>query len=293
MEYWARFGGGTYAPDRMIEEAEEFIQDNHAAPFFLVYATPVPHLALQVPEEELAAYEGVFDEEAYLGGSYLPHPRPLSAYAAMITRMDRNIGRLVSLVDELGLGEDTVIMFSSDNGTTYTGGVKADVFDSVAGLRGLKGSVFEGGVRVPMIARWTGQIEAGTVTDQVSAFWDVMPTLADIAGAQSPESIDGESFADALMGAPASPRERPLYWEYHAFGAMQAVRDGNWKAVRLGARETPDGPIQLFDLETDVAESQDVAAEHPEVVARMDSVMNARTLSHLSRWNFGDNFARD
>ncbi len=161
LEYYSRFGGETYAPDKMIEDALGFIERNANDPFFLVYASPIPHLALQVPAQELEQYAGVFEEEPFLGGPYLPHPRPRSAYAAMITLMDRNVGRIVDLIDELGLGENTIIMFSSDNGTTYSNGVDAAYFNSTAGLRGLKGSVFEGGVRVPMIARWTGQIEAG------------------------------------------------------------------------------------------------------------------------------------
>lgn len=293
LEYYTRYQRETYAPDKMIDEALGFIEENQDEPFFLVYATPIPHLALQVPTEELDQYIGAFDEEPFLGRPYLPHPRPLSAYAAMITYMDRNVGRIVDLVDELGLGEDTIVMFSSDNGTTYTGGVQAEYFNSSAGLRGLKGSVFEGGVRVPMIARWTGQITAGSTTDQVSAFWDVMPTIAELTGASIPEGIDGESFRSALLGGPAQARAEPLYWEYHAFGAMQAVRLGSWKGVRLGARENPDAPIMLFDLDTDPGESTDVAESNPEVVSQIDEIMNSRTPSHLSRWNFGDDYAAD
>ncbi len=293
MEYYTRYQRQTYAPDEMIEEALGFVRDNADQPFFLVYATPIPHLALQVPTEELDQYIGAFDEEPFLGGPYLPHPRPLSAYAAMITYMDRSVGRLVDLVDELGLGEDTIVMFSSDNGTTYTGGVEAEYFNSTAGLRGLKGSVFEGGVRVPMIARWPGHIAEGTETSHVSAFWDVMPTLAALTGATVPEGIDGESFDGILKGDEPFARSRPLYWEYHAFGAMQAVRFGKWKGVRLQARENPDGPVLLFDLDADPAETTDLAASRPDIVARMDSVMDARTLSHLSRWNLGEDYSSE
>ncbi|MBO6576167.1 MAG: arylsulfatase [Rhodothermales bacterium] len=293
MEYYARYQRQTYAPERMIEEALAFLDSAQEDPFFLVYATPIPHLALQVPVEELDAYAGAFDEEPFFGRPYLPHPRPLSAYAAMITYMDRNIGRLLDRLEELGVADNTIVMFSSDNGTTYTGGVEAETFNSTDGLRGLKGSVFEGGIRVPMIARWPQRIAPGTTTDHVSAFWDVLPTLADLTGAAAPRGIDGESFSHVLLGDEPIARERPLYWEYHAFGAMQAVRWDQWKAVRLNAREDPHGPIQLFDLEADRSETTDVAADHPDVVARMDSVMQSRRPSHLARWNFGESYSAD
>jgi arylsulfatase A-like enzyme len=131
------------------------------------------------------------------------------------------------------------------------------------------------------------------VTEQISAFWDIMPTLAEITGVDTPAGIDGESFASVLRGEPAHDRARPLYWEYHAFGAMQGVRMGQWKGVRLQAREHPDGPIALFDLSTDPAETTDVASAHPDIVARIDSVMHARTLAAVGRWNFGPDYDAD
>ena len=176
-------------------------------------------------------------------------------------------------------------MFSSDNGTTYSNGVDADYFNSVGGLRGLKGSVFEGGVRVPMIARWPGMIEPGSTTDHISAFWDVMPTIADITGASAPESIDGNSFFPALTGSTQS-ENKPLYWEYHAFGGMQGVRMGKWKGVRLEIRRQEDSPIQLFNLEEDVNETTDIAAQHPDVVSQIRDIMISRRTSEIDEWNF-------
>ena len=190
--YYERFTGAQYAPDLMLSSALEFIESNKNDPFFLVFATPVPHLALQVPPESLIQYDDLDEDGAYLGDrGYLPHPKPLAAYAGMISRMDRDIGQILALVDDLGLTDNTIVMFSSDNGTTYTGGVNADYFNSVGELRGLKGSVFEGGIRVPMIVKWPNNIAAGTTSDHISAFWDVMPTIAEIAGATVPDDIDG------------------------------------------------------------------------------------------------------
>ncbi len=286
-EYYDRFAGEHYAPDLMLDAALEFVNENQSNPFFLVFATPVPHLALQVPLESLEEYPDSMDTEHFLGRPYLPHPRPKAAYAAMITRMDRDIGTLLARVEELGLGDNTIVMFSSDNGTTYSGGTHASYFNSVGVLRGLKGSVFEGGVRVPMIVKWPGEIEPGTDTDHVSAFWDVMPTIAEITGATVPEGINGTSFLPTLTGTEELQEEGdPLYWEYHAFGGMQAVRMGDWKGVRLTIRRLDDSPVLLFNLADDVAEQNDVAADNPDVVQQIRAIMDARRPSEIETWNF-------
>lgn len=285
---YAEYTGRDYAQDLMADEALRFIRENRENPFFLYLPFPIPHLALQVPEESVDAYEGEFEEEPYLGDrSYLPHRRPLSAYAAMISRMDAQIGEIVDLIDELGLGDNTLIMFTSDNGTTYTGGVDAAFFESTAGLRGLKGSVYEGGIRVPLIARWPGRIAAGTVSDHVSAFWDMVPTFAELTGATHPDDIDGVSMVPTLLGADGQASHDHLYWEYHGlWDGARAVRRGDWKAVQLGGHQDGDAPIQLYDLATDRGETTDVAADHPEVVAEVKAIMERRTPSEIPRWNF-------
>ena len=284
-EYYERFGGNDYAPDLMLDAALEFIDQHAEDPFFLVFATPVPHLALQVPREYVDAYPDSMDAEPFLGGPYLPHPRPKAAYAAMITRMDRDVGTLLSRLEELGIDDNTIVMFSSDNGTTYVQGSYADYFNSVGDFRGLKGSVFEGGIRVPMIAKWPGHIEAGSTTDHVSAFWDVMPTIAEITGTTVPAGIDGQSFLPALTGG-EQPADDPLYWEYHAFGGMQAVRMGPWKGVRQQIRRQSDSPVELYNLMDDPSESTDVAADHPDVVRQIRAVMDSRSTSEIEGWNF-------
>ena len=286
--YYERFTGAQYAPDLMLSSALEFIKSNKNDPFFLVFATPVPHLALQVPLESLIQYDDLDERGAYLGNKgYLPHPKPLAAYAGMISRMDRDIGQILALVDDLGLTDNTIIMFSSDNGTTYTGGVDADYFNSVGELRGLKGSVFEGGIRVPMIVKWPNNIAAGTTSGHISAFWDVMPTIAEIAGATVPDDIDGLSFLPTLTGNVSDQRKHEsLYWEYHAFGGMQAVRMGDWKGVRREIRRQEDAPIELYNLTDDIQESKDVSKENPETVELVRSIMDSRSLSEIDRWNF-------
>ncbi len=287
-EQYRGYQGAEYSLDVMADDALDFIERHRDQPFFLYLPFTVPHLALQVPDSSLAEYEGMFDEQPYLGDrGYLPHHRPLSAYAAMITRMDAHIGRILDKLDELGLDENTIVMFTSDNGTTYTGGVDADYFDSTAGLRGLKGSVYEGGIRVPLIVRWPGNVQAGSVSDHVSSFWDVMPTLAEAAGTPVEGEIDGISFLPTLLGVPGQRSVPPLYWEYHGlWNGAQAVRLGRWKGVRLGGHDDPDAPIELYDLDADPGETLDVAAEHPDVIERLRAVMRSRTEARLTEWNF-------
>ena len=288
QDYYDRYQGRTYAPDLMIEEALQFISDNTERPFFLLFETPVPHVALQVPNESLEPYRNLFDDIPYLGdNSYLPHPLPRAAYAAMISRMDRDVGKIMDLLKEANLEDNTLVMFSSDNGTTYVSGVEAAYFNSVGPLRGLKGQVYEGGIRVPMLARWPGHIQPGTTTDLPSAFWDVLPTVAEIAGIDPSSDIDGLSFLPTLLGKSESQHVHDyLYWEYHSRGGMQAVRMGDWKAVRLNIREGAGRPIQLFDLALDIGESNDVANQHPELIQKAKEIMALRAQSPIERWNF-------
>jgi arylsulfatase A-like enzyme len=287
-EQYRQYQGGEYSLDVMADDALAFLERHADEPFFLYLPFTVPHLALQVPDSSLVEYEGAFDEDPYLGNrGYLPHPRPFSAYAGMISRMDAHIGRILAKLEELGLAENTVVLFSSDNGTTYTGGVDAEYFESTGGLRGLKGSVYEGGIRVPLIARWPGRIAPGSESDHVSAFWDMMPTFADLAGADAPDDIDGISILPALLGDGGQAEQDHLYWEYHGlWNGAQAVRMGRWKGVRLGGHNDPDAPIELYDLEADPGETTDLAQDHPDVVAEILRVMESRTESRLPRWNF-------
>jgi arylsulfatase A len=280
---YAKFTGKEYAPDRINEEARKFLRDNKDRPFFLYYPTTVPHLALQVPEDSLAEYKDAFPEEPYKGESgYLPHRTPRAAYAAMITRMDREIGRLLAMVDEFGLRENTIVVFTSDNGPLWDrfGGTDTDFFDSAGGLRGRKGNYYEGGFREPCIVRWTGKIAPGSVSERVTGFEDWMPTLLELVGAKdrTPGGIDGISFAPTLLGK--SQPERPfLYRESQGYDGQVCVRVGNWKAIqtnlhpRPAAKNKKPGAIELYDLKTDPTESHDVAAEHPDVVAKLAAIM--------------------
>ncbi|MGE3345157.1 MAG: arylsulfatase [Vicinamibacterales bacterium] len=283
-----KYKGTDYSLDVMADDAVRFIREHKDRPFFLYVPFTVPHAALQVPDEELKQYEGMFDEKPYLGDrSYLPHPRPLSAYAGMISRMDRHIGRFFATLKELGLDNDTIVIFTSDNGTTYNGGVNAEFFRSVGDFRGLKGSVYEGGIRVPFIARWPGKIAPGTESAHPSAIWDMFPTFTELAGAATPDGLDGLSLVPTLTGVGTQRVHASMYWEYHGlWKGAQAVRLGNWKGVRLGGHDSADAPIEVYDLAADPSEKNNVADAHPDIVARVRAVMESRTESPVERWNF-------
>jgi arylsulfatase len=266
--------GAVYAQDRITEEALDFIRAHRAQPFFLYFASAIPHLSIQAPDESLAWYADEIPEEDYTHRGYLKHPKPRAGYAAMVTHFDRDVGKIMALVEELGLDERTIILFASDNGPTYRrlGGSDSVFFDSAGGLRGYKGAVLEGGLRVPLVARWPGRIAPGQVTDHVSAFWDVLPTFCELAGIEAPEPCDGISFAPTLLGADVQPAHEYLYWEFPGYGGQQAVRMGRWKALRQKMGKG-NRRLSLYDLDADRGEAHDVADEHPEIVARIEAIM--------------------
>lgn len=281
-ESYRQYSGVDYAPDLIAEQARQFVRDNKDRPFFLYYPTTVPHLALQVPDDSLAEYDGAFEEKPYPGGNgYLPHQKPRAAYAAMITRMDREIGRLLDLIDELGLREHTIVVFTSDNGPLYgrLGGTDTGFFNSAGGLRGRKGDFFEGGFRVPCIVRWPDRVAAGQVCDRVTGFEDWLPTLLELIGQTEaiPPGLDGVSFAPTLLGSEQPPRPF-LYRESPGYGGQQCLRVGDWKALRQNLHSSsrdkkPPGAIQLYNLAEDPSEQNDLAAARPDVVAEMAQIM--------------------
>ncbi|MCA8948695.1 MAG: arylsulfatase [Planctomycetes bacterium] len=267
---YARFLGTDYAPDRILAAAKAFLRANGERPFFLYYPSVIPHLALHVPPAEIAAYDGEFEETPYTGGhGYTPQQKPRAAYAAMITRLDRSVGELLDVIDELGLTDDTIVVFTSDNGATHSpvGGTDVDFFESCGELRGRKGSMYEGGVRVPMIVRWPGVVAAGSTCDRVTGFEDWLPTFAELCAAEAPSSCDGISFVATLRGG-AQPARDFLYREFAGYRGWQAIWLGNEKLLR---RQLQPGPIvtELYDLAADPSEQHDLAAERPERVAEL------------------------
>ncbi len=254
-----------YSHDLMTGRTLDFIRETpRDRPFFFYAAYTLPHFGST--DEDPTAFPVPSD------APYQDRPgwdRASKNYAAMITRLDRDVGRIVDLIDELGLSGDTLIVFSSDNGPW---GRAPRRFDSAGPLRGVKTQLYEGGIRVPFIARWPGTIPAGAVSDEVIGFHDILPTFAELAGVPAPGNIDGTSIVAALKGGAIEKPHEYFYWDYgHCRPRYdQAVRLGDWKGVRLGR----DGPVQLFDLADDPGETTDVAGSHPGVVARIRNLMS-------------------
>ena len=282
--------GQQYAPQLIADEMLSFIRANQERPFFVYYPSVIPHLALQAPAEDIAHYAGRWEETPYEGKSYLPHPTPRAAYAAMISFLDRQVGRLSDLLLELELDEKTIVLFTSDNGTTFLKPqVDYEFFESVGPLRGLKGSVYEGGIRVPLIVRWPGHVPPGTTSDLPAAHYDVLATLCDLVETEAPEHADGISFLPTLLGEhDQQQRHDYLFWDFAGYGGQLAVRMGPWKGVKRNLVKTPDAALELYNLDEDIGETTDVAAEHPEIAAQIEQIMlEARDEPDVEQFRFG------
>ena len=253
-----------YSPDLMTREALAFVEANKSRPFFLELAYTLPHANNEAGNKGMEVPDlGVFRDRNW--------PEPQKGLAAMITHLDNGVGHLLDKLKQLGLEENTLVCFTSDNGPHKEGGNDPAYFQSSGGLRGIKRALYEGGIRVPFIARWPGHVPAGGTSDYVGYFADFLPTAADLAGAPAPGKIDGLSLKPLFTGnAQAQPKHRYLYWEFYERGSAQAVREGRWK----GVCQPMGGPIELFDLQLDPQESKNVAAAHPDVVARLRAAMS-------------------
>lgn len=285
-----------YAPKIIHEKALEFIDKNNpeisGKPFFLFYPNVIPHAELLLPEENLSEFRGKFEpEKVYKGaepgdngfrtGSYGTQPESHAAFVAMVTLLDTQVGEIMEKLKELGLEKNTLVIFTSDNGPHKEGGADPDYFNSNGPLKGYKRDLYEGGIRVPMLALWDGKIVAGTESDHISAFWDVMPTVAEMAGVDAPKNIDGISFLPTLLGE-NQPEHNYLYWEFHEQGGKKALRKGDWKLVQLQVLNPEKTTVELYDLSKDIGEENNVAAENPEVVKELLELMDgARTESEV------------
>jgi arylsulfatase A-like enzyme len=266
---------GRYSHDAIAEEALAFLDRHQRERFFLYLPFTIPHAELQAPDDAYAQYlengRSIFPETPFPEDHYGAQAMPHATYAAMVSRMDRDVGRILDKLRELGLDRNTIVFFTSDNGPSVEGGSDPEFFDSSGPLRGVKRDVYEGGIRVPMIAWGPGRIPAGRTSDQVWALWDVLPTLAGLAGANPPAGIDGISMVPSLTGRGRQRQHDSLYWEFYERGSRQAVRMGRWKGVR---QPMLTGKFEVYDLQTDPGEKHDVAAGHPGVAARLARLLD-------------------
>ncbi len=274
----------NYAPDLILKQAVKFIDENKDKPFFLYLPFIEPHVAMQPPQEWIDQYPKEWDEEngEYRGeNGYLPHPRPRAGYAAMISDLDEHVGTILKRLTKHGLDENTIVIFTSDNGPTHggkdprfhIGGAACTFFKSTGGLKGFKGSADEGGIRVPCVVRWPGKISPGTETTVPSYFPDWFVTLNNIAGGKLPrtQTLDGIDLSEALKGNQAPDRTQPMIWDFAGYGGIVAVRDGDWKIIRRSVNRKKPTDWELYDLKADRNETTNLASTHPDIVKRLES----------------------
>ncbi len=285
-----------YAAQLIHEEALKFLDANRDHPFFLFYASPIPHAELLLPQENIEPFKGkLLPEKRYIGvdggegfreGSYGSQEDCHAAFAAMVTLLDKQVGEISEKLEELGIADHTILVFTSDNGPHQEGGADPDFFDSNGIYKGYKRDLYEGGIHVPMIVKWPHKVKAGSSTDHISAFWDIMPTLADIAGVELTQPIDGLSFLPTLTGNENQQKHDYLYWEFHEKGGRIAVRKGKWKGVKYNVAKEPVDELQLFDLTKDPGETRNLASQFPEVVKELAGIMKeARTESEVFQFS--------
>ena len=266
---------GRYSQDAIAEEALAFLQRHRGEPFFLYLPFTIPHAELQAPDDAYGPYvkdgRSIFPETPFAEQHYGAQAMPHATYAAMVTRLDRDVGRVLDTLAALGLDRDTVVFFTSDNGPSVEGGSDPVFFRSSGGLRGIKRDVYEGGVRVPMIVRWPGRVPAGRTSDHVWALWDVMPTLAELAERRRPRGSTGSRWCRRCWARGRSGRTSTSTGSSTSRARKQAVRADRWKGVR---QPMLTGRLELYDLEKDPAEAHDVAAAHPDVAARLGRLMD-------------------
>jgi arylsulfatase A len=279
---------GEWAPDVIHKQALAFLEQNKNRPFFLFYPTTIPHAELVAPEKLMTNYRGKMNPEkifkgvdegpTYRHGPYGSQTEAHAAFAAMVTRLDEQVGEIVLKLEELGIAHNTLILFSSDNGPHLEGGADPDYFDSNGPYRGYKRDLTEGGIHVPFIAFWPGKIKPG-ITGHVSAFWDFLPTCCDLAGIESPRNLDGISYFPMLNGDPQKQQKHDyLYWEFHEKGTSKAILMGQWKGIKMKLTL----PLELYNLESDPGETTNIANNHPVIARKLEELMlNGRTESAL------------
>lgn len=267
------YKGKEYAIDKMTEKAVQFIRQHQHEPFFLYLPYTLPHAALQVPERGVKDYQIAFGETpGNTRDGYIPVTYPRSTYAAMVSYLDEQTGIIQNLVKQLNLDDNTIIIFTSDNGTSAGKSPDVAFFNSTSGLRGLKQDLYEGGIREPFIVRWPGKIAAGKVTDHIAANYDMMATFAALLQVKAPEN-NGINLLPVLLGKKAPPTHPHLYWEYHAKGGQIAVRIGNWKGIRTGLAKDKNAPWQVYDLAKDPFERTDLASSQPALIQQFNAIV--------------------
>lgn len=281
--------GKTHSAAVIHGQALEFIRTHRDQPFFVFMPVTIPHAAMHATQEYIEPFRKKFPQFEDKIGKYANTEinNPIAAFAGMMTQVDNQVGEVLSLLQELGLDDNTLVLLSSDNGPHMEGGHDPEFFDSNGPLKGHKRDLHEGGIRAPFIARWPGKIPAGSESKLISAHWDMLPTFCELAGAEAPTGIDGISLVNELMGHSNEQRQHDyLYWEFYERGGRRAARFGDWKAVQLDVNKNLDAPVEIYNLLTDMGEEHNVAATHSDKVAEAKAIFSAaHTPSEF--WSFG------
>ena len=261
---------GQYAHDLIAKEALDYVEkaSKEKNPFFLYLAFTIPHLELTVPEDSKAQYKNLgWEEYPMKDGHYHNDPEGNTTFAGMISRMDSDIGKLMELLKKQGIDENTLVIFTSDNGAEYS----SDFFENNRPFKGKKRDVYDGGIHIPFVAKWTGKIKAGSTTEHISAFWDFLPTVNEIAGKKLPSDIDGLSYLPTLLGKSKDQKKHEyLYWEFNEGTPKQAIRYENWKFIKLWNK-----PVELYDVSKDISEEKNVANENPKLVEKFSKILES------------------
>ncbi|MFD0799400.1 arylsulfatase [Maribacter chungangensis] len=272
---YAQFTQPEYAPDLMFKEIASFVSAQEHKPFFLYWATPIPHVAIQAPQRWVDYYVDKFGDEApYLATKkgYFPHRYPRAGYAAMISYLDENVGKLVQQLKDQGIYENTLIVFTSDNGPSFNGGADPEWFNSAGefqeGFGKGKGFVYEGGIRVPTFFTWPARVKPGSESDHLSVHYDMLATFGEITGYDVPKDTDGISLLPTLLGLENQQKHEFLYWEFPEYGGQVAIRMGDWKVVRQHLKSKEQPTLELYDMANDPTETRNVAKEHPEILEK-------------------------
>ncbi len=286
--------GKKYSHDLIMSHALKFIRANKDKPFFCYLPVTIPHAAMQAPEKYVAPFRKKYPQfEGKIGryshGTVVKNP--IACFAGMMAKLDEDTGRVLALLTELGIDENTIVIFSSDNGPHHEGGHDPKFWDSNGPLNGLKRSLTDGGIRVPTMARWPKHIKPDTTSEHISAFWDFLPTACELAGVKAPKGIDGVSYLPTLLGKEQKKHEY-LYWEFNEQGGKKAVRLGKYKAVQTNIYKDKNAPIRLFDVQSDIGETKDISAKHPEVIARIRAIMAEQTPSKQFPVKYNPNYKR-
>lgn len=264
----------VYAADLIQEKTLEFIVSNKDNPFLLFVPTVLPHAELAGPKDSIyQIYEHQFEETAYTDNHYADAEKPRAMFAAMVARLDLHVGQIIQKIEELGLAENTIILFASDNGAHKEGGADPDFFNSSGELRGIKRSLYEGGIRTPFIAYWPNHIKENQITDRPAAFWDIMPTLLDLTGTTNQSYTDGISILPTLKKKGKQQEHKYLYWEFHEEGGRQAVRKGDWKLIIQKVKSPTETYVELFNLKKDPSEKRNIASENPKKVQELKKLI--------------------